>query len=469
MLASVLAVGLLFYSLRQQGERLPKIEEQVGSLEQHARQDAEGLLDGQATAIDDLEKRARSANGVTYAVFDAEGRALVGDPSAFPSSPFSVEDLTARLNTTWVEGESRERATALIRDDRVEGYLLVRYPLENSALSPVQRFGLVAQLGLAALLPVFFLAGSTLLFAWRLGRKVGAPVSELTGAVEKIRRRDLDFSIRYDEPDELGDLCRAFNNLRTELQESLEREWRQDEEFQEMMAALSHDLRTPATIIRGHVEGLARAKGAKRTERLDRYLPVLESSSDRMVKLLNDMMLVLSLEQVGLEIRPHPVDLGKKLVQKAEVYALRAAEHGVDFVLRKCADATFVNLDSHRLEQVLDNLFENALRFTPAGGSISLRCDRTGDMLRLTLKDTGPGVDPGILPHVFEKFFRTDRSDSRNKGSSGLGLYIAKLLVEDQGGSISLRNHPDGGCEASFSVPFRSALPPAQERSAALR
>src|SRR5690242_11105772 len=108
----------------------------------------------------------------------------------------------------------------------------------------------------ALAVPFVVLIVAILCFAWLMGRKVSQPVNELMQAVEKIRQRDLNFTINYSERNELGELCYAFNELRCELQESLEREWRKQEEMRTMVAALSHDLRTPVTIIQGHVEGL---------------------------------------------------------------------------------------------------------------------------------------------------------------------------------------------------------------------
>lgn len=453
-LSSTLAVGGIFYMMQREGRQLPKVEQQVQDLQQYARQNVGGLLSNNTAERRDWETRVRSADEVTYGVLDAQGRLLYGDASNFaPSLP--VDRLAEQLNTIQVNGEDREETIALVRNGGVEGYLILEYPLANSALSLTQRVQLVTQLGLAALLPIIFLIASTLLFAWRLGRRLNEPIGELRSAVERIRRRDLDFTIHYDEPDELGDLCRAFSDLRTELQESLEREWRQGQEIREMVASLSHDLRTPATVIQGHVEGLMRA-GEKRAERLDRYLPVIEASSSRMVKLLNDMMLVVTLEQTGFSIRPEPVDLAGELGRKAEVYALRTSERGVAFDLEipgptDTLERT-VELDVHRFEQVLDNLFENALSFTPPGGTVTLSATRDDHELEVSIRDTGPGIASEDLPRIFDRFYRGVDQQARSGASSGLGLYISKLLVEAQGGCLTVRNHPAGGCEARFSL-----------------
>lgn len=229
-----------------------------------------------------------------------------------------------------------------------------------------------------------------------------------------------------------------------------------------MVAALAHDLRTPVTIIQGHVEGLARAEaGEKRTQRLERYLPVLETSSQRMTRLLNDMLLVSALEQTSFVIQPRPIVLQEELAQRAAVYALQAAASGITFTYNfqnRAADLSPVMLDFDRLEQVLDNLFDNATRHTPANSEICLTCIREPCYVVFVLRDSGSGVAPEDLPHVWEKFYRGQTSpDGPSQKTTGLGLYICKLLVERHGGTITLQNHPAGGCEVTVCLPVASS------------
>jgi two-component system, OmpR family, lantibiotic biosynthesis sensor histidine kinase NisK/SpaK len=351
----------------------------------------------------------------------------------------------------------------------LEGALLLWYLLNEQRLSAGHNtlFALENRLLLLAMaLPILVLIAATLFFAWRMGRKVSQPVGELMVAVEKVRQQDLNFSIRYHERNELGDLCSAFNELRSELQRSLEREWSKQEEMRTMIAALSHDLRTPVTIIQGHIESLVRTEaGEKRNQRLERYLPVLESSGQRMTRLLNEMLLVASLEEASFVIQPQPVQLAEALERKAAIYRLQAATHDIAFSYchedgRALAsnDTGPVMLDLHRLEQVLDNLFENALRYTPAHGQISLTCTQRPDLLHFLVRDTGCGIAPADLPHVFEKFYHGQpRPGEKARKAAGLGLSTCKLLVERHGGTIALRNHPAGGCEVAFSLPLNAA------------
>jgi signal transduction histidine kinase len=291
-----------------------------------------------------------------------------------------------------------------------------------------------------------------------MGRKISQPINELMSAVERIRQHDLNFSITYTASNELGDLCSAVNELRQELQDSLEREWRKQEEMQTMIAALAHDLRTPVTIIQGHIEGLARAEaGEKRNQRLERYLPALEASGRSVAHLLNDLLLLSELEQTSFVIQPYRIALDEELARRAELYTLRAAEAGITFqysLQNPASHSLFVMLDSHRLEQVLGNLFDNAVRHTPTGGQISLTCTRTPNAVEFVLRDNGSGIAPEDLPHIWERFHRSSATPNvRSKGNVGLGLSICKLLVERQGGTIALQNHPEGGCEATVILP----------------
>ncbi len=352
-------------------------------------------------------------------------------------------------------------ATALIVTvvlEFVAVFLVAALSVQNSTLFTHNLLLQRAIMLLLVALPCIVLIAAILFFAWHMGRKISQPVNELMLAVEKIRQQDLNFTIHYQEHNELGELCSAFNDLRRELQESLEREWRKQEEMRTMIAALSHDLRTPVTIIQGHVEGLARAEvGEKRNQRLERYLPVLEASSHRMTRLLNDMLLVSLLEQASFIIQPEQVELEEMMERKSRVYELQAAAHEIEFAYtyhNLAAQKGDVAIDAHRIEQVLDNLFENALRSTPAHGKICLICTYQQHVLSFVMHDTGCGIAPEDLPHIFEKFYhgKLQPGDKARK-AAGLGLSICKLFVEKHGGTIAIQNRPAGGCEVTVCVP----------------
>lgn len=455
---------LIYFAVMFYNTQFPTpIKTQIADDETYARNHASSLLARNPTTLQEWNTRIQQAQGTQYVIVDSKGNVLAGNVQSFSPLP-SASQLGKLVSAHPVTNGQQRDTIALSTGSHVDGYLLLRFPVTTSTTSRKYLTGgfLLIFFAIIVLLPFVFLLLAALLFAWLTGRRISKPVDELMVAIEKIQHHDLNFHIDYDKPDELGDLCRAFNELRAELQQSLEREWRQQEEMRDMIAALSHDLRTPVTIIQGHVEGLARA-GEKRSERLDRYLPVLEASTQRMSKLLNDMLLVASMEQVGFLIRPQPVCLQQELACKAHIYELRAQEHGIHFSYEpQCFDVGRdegrnelrpyidedeqpIMLDLHRIEQVLDNLFENALRYTPVHGSITLGYTKSPSHIEVTMRDTGCGIALEDVPHIFEKFYHGKHGTQ--KGNAGLGLYICKQLVEWHGGSIVARNCDEGGCE----------------------
>lgn len=465
-LASTLSVGAVFYLLGQQGQDIPNTSAQVAAIERYAESNAGALLAGDAAARAELESRAADAPGVDYALLDARGWPLAAS-SPDLDQPYAVESLTRLQDVSQMRGGGLEESVALIRGGKVGGYLLVQYPTHNAAISTSRRLVLGGLLALAALLPVFFLAVSTLAFAALMRRRLGRPIGELQNAVEKVRERDLNFEIRYDEPDELGGLCRSFTELRDELRGSLEREWRQRQELEETVASLSHDLRNPATVIQGHIQSLQRTAEDRRAERLQRYLPVLGAASRRMSLLLDAILVAVNLRDDASLEGQREVRLSEELARKTQTYELLAGERGVTFSQKTAfpaeGDGETVNLDLEVFERVLDNLFENALRFTPAEGEITVEVFHDGREIEVAVRDSGPGVAPEDLERIFEKGYRGDRNEARGGISSGLGLYISRRLLVQRGGWISLSNRGKGGCEARFTLPAMSS------RSSAVR
>jgi len=234
----------------------------------------------------------------------------------------------------------------------------------------------------------------------------------------------------------------------------------------ELVANVSHELRTPLTSIKGFVETLL--AGALRDEQNSRrFLEIIEAETNRLTKLVDDLLELSRLESKGVTFRLQPVDLGelcRALVARQQPRAERA---GVELTCSAEPDAV-VLADPDRVEQVLTNLVDNALKFTPEGGRIHVQVGRQGSEVWVSVADTGRGIPPDDLPHVFERFYRADRSRTRTSGGSGLGLAIAKHLVEMQGGRIWAESSPGHGSVFSFALPLLSATahPSAERREA---
>lgn len=220
----------------------------------------------------------------------------------------------------------------------------------------------------------------------------------------------------------------------------------------ELVANVSHELRTPLTSIKGFVETLL--AGALRDEQNSRrFLEIIEAETNRLTKLVDDLLELSRLESKGVTFRMQPVDLGQLCRAVVDRQQPRAERSGVQLDC-SAQPGVVVVADPDRVEQVLTNLVDNALKFTPEGGHIRVRVEVRGAEAWVCVEDTGRGIPPDDLPHVFERFYRADRSRTRTSGGSGLGLAIAKHLVEMQGGRIWAESTPGQGSVFSFAFPL---------------
>ena len=219
----------------------------------------------------------------------------------------------------------------------------------------------------------------------------------------------------------------------------------------ELIANVSHELRTPLTSIKGFAETLL--AGALHDEKHARkFLEIIELEANRLMKLVDDLLDLSRLETKGVTFELRPVDLDGICRGVVERILPRAEEAGIRLSYLG-EGPLFVVADSDRVEQVLTNLVDNALKFTPEGGEIRVQARREGTEAVVSVQDTGQGIPPDDLPHIFERFYRADRSRTRGEGGSGLGLAIAKHLVEMQGGRIWATSRLGEGSTFCFSLP----------------
>ncbi|MDF2988629.1 MAG: histidine kinase [Eubacterium sp.] len=303
-------------------------------------------------------------------------------------------------------------------------------------------------------IPLTCLVVFLIVFSKEFSQRISKPLKELINSVDKIKQRDLDFVINDTLEDEIGDLARAFEEMRKSLQNSLMREWQLEQERRDMVAAITHDLRTPLAIIQGHAEGLQ--DGLKyNNDKLDSYLTIIEQNSLRAKKLIEEMNMLVEIDGAGFELNQSLTDINEYLKDKASEAAYLAEKEMISLeteISDLRAESELVYLDTDRLSQIIDNILNNAIRYTPKGGSISFCTSIKNDRADFKIYDTGKGFLEKDLPNLFKKFYKGDASRSMNKGHSGLGLYIAHSIVKKYGGEIKGYNLNNGGACIEFSI-----------------
>lgn len=282
----------------------------------------------------------------------------------------------------------------------------------------------------------FLFAGVGLVVSYFLSGNITRPLRQLSQAAEKIRQGDLKQEVPVDTQDEVGQLAEVFNQMSAELAAN-------ESNRQELLANIAHELKTPLAVLQGHLESMLDGVEEPAPDKLFS----MQEEVMRLTRLVGDLR-DLSLAQVHrLELHLQPVDLDEKVERAADMLEPLLEEKKLRFVKELAPGLPARQLDPDRLNQILYNLITNAIRYTHPGTSILLKTEPAGDRVRLTIADEGPGIAPEDLDHIFEQFYRGDKSRNRASGGSGIGLSLAKSFVEAQGGTITARNRKEGGAE----------------------
>lgn len=225
-----------------------------------------------------------------------------------------------------------------------------------------------------------------------------------------------------------------------------------EEMRREFVANVSHELRTPLSIFRGYLENLRETPDISR-EDLASVVTILERHSTRLNALVEDLLILARLESRDLSLQPVSVDLAQFFEEMRENWRIAGERKGVNLAFEVEAGLRPVQADEMRLEQVLNNLIDNAVKYTPSGGRVWVRARQSGAMTELEVKDTGVGMTPEDLPHIFERFYRADKARSREKGGTGLGLSIVKHIAQVHGGSVEARSVFGEGTQILVRLP----------------
>ena len=306
----------------------------------------------------------------------------------------------------------------------------------------------------------FLLLGLLLIFAGVLsvsfGYLLAASITQslwlLQEGARKIAGGDLSARVKLTEADELAEVAAAFNTMAGELQRSFARQKQLEQSRRDLVAAVSHDLRTPLTSIRAMLEALADGVVSEPAT-VERYYVTMRAQIQNLSGLINDLFELSQLETEQVKLRLELVNLNDLLSDVLETMQAQARAKQVTLEGAFSTDLPLVQVEPAKIQRVLYNLTQNAIQHTPAGGSIALATQLTPGGVQIDVTDTGEGIAAEDLPRVFDQFFRGEKSRSRATGGAGLGLAIAKRIVEAHHGRIWVESQLGQGAQFSLLLP----------------
>jgi signal transduction histidine kinase len=292
------------------------------------------------------------------------------------------------------------------------------------------RAGLVA-IGIAIILTFF------------LSRRILSPVKALTKAARQFGKGDFTRRVAYEGKGEMGELASSFNSMAENLEKN-------EQQRRNMVADVAHELRTPISNLKGYLEAISDGL-IKPDEETIRSLNEEASSLSRLVGDLQE----LTLADAGkLKMAVQPEEISHIIKETVLAIQAKAANKELNVTTDLPEELPLVEIDAQRIRQVLNNLLSNALAHTGKGGMITVASQQQGDRLAISVTDSGEGIAPEHLPFIFDRFYRVDKSRTRATGGSGLGLTIAKRLVESHGGTITVTSQLGQGSAFTFTLPI---------------
>ncbi len=336
-----------------------------------------------------------------------------------------------------------KRGFELVANGETIGWLVFVPALDRwRADTPEGQFLLTVNRGIT--LSALAAIGVALVLGSFLAYTLTRTLRELTAATQALAAGELGRQVPVRSDDELGTLAAAFNQMSARLAQSVQLR-------RQMTANIAHDLRTPLSVIQGYTEALAEGKLQPSPE----MLQVIHDETRHLSRLVEDLR-TLSLADSGeLPLLKQEIDPAELLQRLANAYRGQAQAREIDLQVQAAAGQALVQVDVERMMQVLGNLVSNALRYTPAGGAITLSMHNSPGKVELVVADSGPGISPEDLPFIFERSYRGEKARQQD-GAAGLGLSIARSLVEAQGGQIRAESHPGKGAAFIVALPASS-------------
>jgi signal transduction histidine kinase len=275
-------------------------------------------------------------------------------------------------------------------------------------------------------------------------------------AAEAITRGDLQTRLAVPGRDEIADLSKTFNQMSAQLQAAAEKQRQVEQMRRDLIAWVSHDLQTPLASIRAVIEALADGV-VENPETVQRYLRTAQKDTAALSTLIDDLFQMAQFDAGGMNLDLGLNSIADLISDTLESFSQIAQHQGIDLHGQVSDGIDPVWIDAQRIGRVLNNLVNNALRHTPANGQVSVTASRRAENLLIEVCDTGEGIQAADIEHIFERFYRGDKSRNRTSGGVGLGLAISKAIVEAHGGSIQVESTPGKGTCFEIKLPQKAS------------
>ncbi len=378
---------------------------------------------------------AMRQDGAGLMVADKDGRIVYSSAPPRPGNRLTAEE--------------QRNALPILADGQVAGYLYVFAPPSRNVIlsAPAASFlqGLRRSIWQAGLIA----GGLGILLGLILSRVLSAPLAHLTAAARAVSAGDLTQRVPESGPEEVAELGCAFNQMTTALAQA-------EQLRRNLIADIAHELRTPLTVIQGNLQAILDGVFPLETAEI----ATIYDETRLLSRLVDDLRELAQAEAGQLPLERRAVDAAELVKAAVASFAPLAAEQQITLAVEADAPLPAVMADPDRISQVLRNLINNALRYTAAGGQVTVAA-QAGPPGYVTVRvaDTGSGIAPEDLPHVFDRFWRADRSRARSSGGSGLGLAIARHLIEAHGGRIGVDSELGRGATFYFTLPVAATSP----------
>ncbi len=352
-------------------------------------------------------------------------------------------------------------AAPIMLNGRTEGYLYIILggeQFETEAQMLQSSYILRLSMWAAAGGLLFALLAALLLF-----NRMTRPLRQLTGAMEAFRQSEFsepaDFSHRYhvgskNEIDRIGTI---FSQMADRIVLQIRELREADARRREFIANITHDLRTPLTSLQGYLETLLLKDATSTPEEKRNYLTIAIKRADQLAKLVTELFELAKLDAPDIQVRSEPFSLGELVQDILQKFQLAAGKKMIKLQMDIVENLPLVFADIGLCERAIENLIDNAVRYTPKGGSVTITALPDNDRIAVHVSDTGSGIPPEDIPHLFDRFHLRDRRRQDSDSGSGLGLAITKRILELHGSGLKVKSSVNAGTTFTFSLPVHEA------------